>query len=112
METQGVGGAIAATDRCRLVHVAIINLTSGGLSGGYRKYLDVMLPLIKASPAVARLDVFSPSGVSLTPNVADSYWYWSNQESFSGYRALKSEVSRRSPNVVFIPTARIINLEQ
>ena len=94
------------------MRVAIINLTSGGLSGGYRKYLDVMLPLIKASPLVSRVDVFSPSGISLPPDAADSYWYWPTREAFSGYKNLKSQVTGRSPTVVFIPTARLIKLQQ
>jgi glycosyltransferase involved in cell wall biosynthesis len=63
------------------MRVAVVNLTGGGLSGGYRKYLEVLVPLLCEDPRVTALEVY---GRDVTPR----------------------EVSQFSPDVIFIPTAR------
>ena len=40
--------------------VALVNITNGRLSGGVRKYLHQMVPLLSADPRVDDLQVFSP----------------------------------------------------
>lgn len=59
----------------------MVNLTSGGFSGGYRKYLDRLVPLLREDPRVSALEVYGPGS---TPD----------------------QVSQLSPHVVFVPTAR------
>ena len=41
----------------------MLNLTSGGLSGGYRKYLQAMVPLLRADRRVDLLDE-RPAGLA------------------------------------------------
>ena len=36
------------------MRIAVVNLTSGGLSGGYRKYLARLMPLLASDPRVQR----------------------------------------------------------
>ena len=45
--------------------VAIVNLTSGGMSGGYLKYLRTLVPLLRQDPRISRLDVFVPEGSAM-----------------------------------------------
>ena len=66
------------------MRVAVVNLTSGGFSGGYRKYLDRLVPLLREDSRVSALEVYGPG---TTPH----------------------QVSQFSPHVVFIPTARWLN---
>jgi hypothetical protein len=47
------------------VKIAIVNLTSGGLSGGYLKYLRALVPLLRQDARISQLDVFIPEGVAL-----------------------------------------------
>ncbi len=63
------------------MRVALVNLTSGGFSGGYRKYLDRLVPLLREDPRVSALEVYGPGST-------------------------RHEVSKLSPDVVFVPTAR------
>jgi glycosyltransferase involved in cell wall biosynthesis len=89
------------------MHIAVINLTAGGLSGGYQKYLQSLTPRLAAHSSVKRLTVFSPSlardTVSL-PGIDHSFWPtlspWAIRE------WIKSRLAETSPDVVFIPTAR------
>ena len=48
------------------MRVALVNLTSGGLSGGSRKYLLELVPLLRAHRAVRDLHVFLPPSVRET----------------------------------------------
>jgi glycosyltransferase involved in cell wall biosynthesis len=66
------------------MRVAVVNLTGGGFSGGYRKYLDRLVPLLREDPRVSALEVYGPGST-------------------------RQEVSQLSPHVVFIPTARWSN---
>jgi glycosyltransferase involved in cell wall biosynthesis len=90
------------------VRVALVNLTSGGLSGGYRKYLERMLPLLRQSPSISRLEILSPNGLDVPADLADGNWSWPENDGMWGYRALKAELARRQPHVVFVPSARLI----
>ena len=66
------------------MRVAVVNLTSGGFSGGYRKYLDNLVPLLRDDRRVGVLEVYGPG-------------------------SSRDEVSQLQPDVVFIPTARWSN---
>lgn len=89
------------------MRLAIVNLTNGGLSGGYRKYLRNIVPLLAKDIRVADMKIFFPAGnndLSLGSNIAI--------QSIPPYNALckvswlKSEMAKWRPDVVFIPTAR------
>ncbi|MGI8402116.1 MAG: glycosyltransferase [Gemmatimonadaceae bacterium] len=90
------------------MRVAVVNLTSGGLSGGYKKYLQAVLPLLRASPLVSDVNLMSPRGMRLPSDFGDQCWFWPTHDALLGYRGLKAELRRRAPDVVFIPTARIV----
>ena len=87
------------------MRIAVANLTSGGLSGGYRKYLARLMPLIAADPRVEQLAVFVPHASALPLPGVDVRPY----DPVRGFSALARDVASLRPDVVFIPTARWAN---
>jgi glycosyltransferase involved in cell wall biosynthesis len=88
------------------VNLAIVNLTGGGLSRGYVKYLRSVVPLLAADPRVHRLEVGLPpqAPADLIPGVRA--FTWPADDAPRGYRGLKARIARLGPDVLFIPTAR------
>jgi glycosyltransferase involved in cell wall biosynthesis len=77
-----------------------VNLTGGGLSGGYRTYLEALLPRLAAHPDVTALDVFVPQAVQRRLTIEGvRLESWADGE-------LRQAVIAREPDVAFIPTAR------
>jgi glycosyltransferase involved in cell wall biosynthesis len=85
------------------VRVALVNQTSGGLSGGYRKYLNEMLPRLTSHDEVSALRCFVPEGSAVTPASPTS--------AFDPRRAsqLHGLIDEFRPDVVFVPTARVLS---
>ena len=84
------------------MRIAVANVTGGGLSGGYRKYLGRLMPLLAGDSRVARLTVFVPRTGNVPMPGVDVRLY----EPGGGFRALVGDVGSLQPDVVFIPTAR------
>jgi glycosyltransferase involved in cell wall biosynthesis len=83
------------------VRLAVVNLTQGGYSGGYRKYLAMLMPRLRAHPDVERLEIFAPAKVA-----AAGEHTWPIRDGLSGFRGLRKQIRDLRPDVVFIPTAR------
>ncbi len=88
--------------------VALVNLTSGGLSGGYAKYLAALLPLIDADSRVAHLAVFAPPGVTV-PGF-EQVRTWAAGTLQDPHRDLRRQLAAIAPDVIFFPTARLVRL--
>lgn len=88
--------------------VALVNLTSGGLSGGYAKYLAALLPLIDADSRVAQLAVFAPPGVRV-PGF-EQVRTWAAGPLQDPHRELRRQLAAIAPDVIFFPTARLVRL--
>jgi glycosyltransferase involved in cell wall biosynthesis len=86
--------------------VALVNLTSGGMSGGYRKYLKSLVPLLRRDSRVERIDVFMPAGLEPPDEGTVHSWPASN-----GIASLRRQLEQLRPDVVFFPTARIVRCE-
>ncbi|OGT06734.1 MAG: hypothetical protein A2103_01210 [Gammaproteobacteria bacterium GWF2_41_13] len=90
--------------------IAIFNITAGGISGGYRKYLCNMIPGLAAHSAVESILCISP----VSWNVASWFDSMPNVEfaSFKPIRflwrginsALREKLKTFSPDVIFVPT--------
>jgi len=82
------------------MRVAVVNLTRGGMSGGYRKYLIEVIPRLAADPRVSQIRVFTPAGASGLTGVDE--------------RPLDSALSQSNAfsefDVVFVPTARTLRV--
>lgn len=95
------------------MRIAVVNLTGGGLSGGYRKYLQNILPLMAEDERVAALEVYMPADhadiskrdpLTLHGIPADSIH---NNKTW-----LRNELAKHQFDVVFIPSAIWINCGQ
>ena len=94
------------------MRIAIINLTGGGMSGGYRKYLRNIIPKMAKNRAVGALLCASPPPLhvhdwfELIPNVefinCQPFRFVSHGRDFELYKKLNSF----SPDVIFVPTER------
>jgi glycosyltransferase involved in cell wall biosynthesis len=87
------------------MRLAVVNMTAGGLSGGYRKYLESVVPLIAADRRVTNLTMFLPAGVTLRMDPAIQVRPWP-ANSGVGLRPLAREIAASRPDVIFVPTAR------
>jgi glycosyltransferase involved in cell wall biosynthesis len=93
------------------MRLAIINLTGGGLSHGYINYLSATLPLMLRHPRVSEICVFLPPGfVHLFNGILPPANLYQCDDSFSGRRRLRREIARISPDVLFFPGNRWLNL--
>jgi glycosyltransferase involved in cell wall biosynthesis len=102
----GQGSARDARAGTSRVKLAILNLTAGGLSGGYLKYLERVVPLLSAHPTVRRLDVLMPPN-GPSPRLAGVPTFtWPPWDRRTGYRTLRRHLRQLAPDVVFVPTAR------
>lgn len=87
------------------MRVVVANLTSGGLSGGYRKYLARLMPLLAADPRVRQLTVFVPrTGATHLPGL-DVRTY----EPGNRFAGLVKDAAALRPDLVFVPTARWVD---
>lgn len=86
----------------------MLNLTLGGLSGGYRKYLQRLAPLIRAHPDVTDVLQIVPSSYQSLPGLGAAS-SWISGEQWRGFPRLRQRVREWKPDVVFIPTARFLD---
>ncbi|MEP6765486.1 MAG: glycosyltransferase [Gemmatimonadaceae bacterium] len=87
----------------------MLNLTGGGLSGGYRKYLQHVVPAFENSNVVRDLMVAVPPGQEKVAGNSHSVLSWQPGEQWRGFSALRKRVIAWTPDVVLIPTARYLD---
>lgn len=87
--------------------LAVLTLTRGSVSGGYRKYLQRLVPLLRAQPGIERLDLFVPPQMAAPGELT-----WPANDELRGFRELRRSVAALQPDVVFIPTARVLRVER
>jgi glycosyltransferase involved in cell wall biosynthesis len=92
------------------MRLAIVNITSGGLSGGYRKYLQNIAPLLANDSRIKELNIFIPSSNNdlLFNNMATVH-YIPSSNILRKIFWLKKEIAAWKPDVVFVPTARVLS---
>ena len=88
------------------MRIAVVNLTSGGLSGGYRKYLRRLMPLLANDRRVNALSVFVPEEATAAVGQGIDVHTWARRDPVL---RLSRNVLATKPDVVFIPTARHAN---
>jgi glycosyltransferase involved in cell wall biosynthesis len=96
----------------------MLNITSGGMSGGYRKYLLKVVPRLAAHPQVQALLVGMPESVDfseLRDTAAGLQWLPLKCSLFTVVRQIDRRagkvIERFSPDVLFLPTARYWSLD-
>jgi len=96
------------------MRIAIINMTAGGMSGGYRKYLQNVLPRMAAHPDVEAILCASPEIL----NIQDWFEPLPNVEfvrcpslrflRHKGSNELRHHLKRFRPDVIFVPVERFL----
>lgn len=95
------------------MRIAIVNLTGGGLSGGYRKYIQNILPFMVKDIRVDMLDVYIPVGYTDICKSDALTLHGIPTDNISNNKAwLRNELVMRQPDVVFIPSAIWIDCAQ
>ena len=85
------------------LHIALLAITRGRLSGGFTKYLGHLVPLLRKQSGVSAVDVYVPPEIA-TPDE----FTWPAGDDLRGFRSLRRAIVERRPDVVFIPTARVL----
>lgn len=92
--------------------LAILNLTGGGISGGYKNYLHNILPRLTADPAIKSVLCISPRSLGVeelvpkTDKIRFAECPPFRPFSFGLDGAVESALADFGPDVIFVPTAR------
>jgi len=93
--------------------VVMANLTNGGLSGGYRNYLQKLISLLYANNNITHIDIFVPPQ---TKNVVGLESYsllsWPVKDHKKGFPWVKAKIKELAPDVVLVPTAQWIDCDK
>lgn len=94
------------------MRLAIINRTGGGLSGGYLRYLENILPRFCCSPEIEKVLCALPVSVDIPPVLCGIEKLELCKSSpvfpfcYSPDKKLYARISEFRPDIVFVPTAR------
>jgi glycosyltransferase involved in cell wall biosynthesis len=89
------------------MRIAFVALTRGQVSGGFKKYIARLVPLLRAHPGVESVDVFVPERMA-----REGEHSWPSRDELRGFVELRTKIARIRPDVVFIPTARLLRVDQ
>ncbi len=98
--------------------IAIINLTGGGMSGGYQKYLENVLPRMAINDNIEEILCATPSTVdiqswfSFLPKVKFITCKPFNFIYYAPEHELKKALETFSPDVIFIPIERYFHFDR
>lgn len=94
------------------MRIAILNLTGGGVSGGYKRYLSTMLPRLAASPQISEILCASPSSFGVekwAPATAKVKFTACEPFRFMRHApdpGLKRALDEFRPDLIFVPIER------
>jgi len=94
------------------MRVAVINITAGGMSGGYRKYLMNIIPRIAACPSIKSIMSAAPLSLKLQHwfGSLDKIQFVNTKASgfsyFNNHSELERYLEKFVPDVIFVPVER------
>ena len=89
------------------MRIAAVNLTQGGLSGGYQKYLKELLPILWKHHQINGLHIFLPSRfVSQFSMSMPGALFYPCEDTPGGRRRLTRNLTELAPDVIFFPSLR------
>lgn len=91
------------------MRVAVVNLTSGNFSGGYKKYLRQLMPLLGEHPEVSALHVYSPREYAAESADTQSV-VWPQMSGRKVREWIARNVREFSADVILVPTARLVHV--
>jgi hypothetical protein len=98
--------------------VAIINITGGGMSGGYRKYLQNLIPRLASHVHVESMLCASPASLNVQdwidsfPDVKIVNCQPFHFLHYNIDHELNLELERFSPDVIFLPLERYLRFKK
>ena len=100
------------------MRLAIINVTGGSFSGGYRKYLINIVPRLAVHPGIKHLICIFPKNEKnkgwIKRYIPVETFYFDPYKLLGGLfftnQSIKKIIKRFSPDVIFIPTEKYIGL--
>lgn len=98
------------------MRIAVLNITSGGMSGGYKKYLKTLVPKLVVHPEVSEILLILPDTITI-PGLCQEklsiQWAKMNSNYFvnkENKNDIIKKVEKFSPDVIYIPTARFLKI--
>ncbi len=90
--------------------LAVVSLTNGGMSWGYRKYLVNVLPLLRQNPAVSELHVMLPAATlpKLEPVHSYANWHTWDRKSWLVGPWVRQQLNRIGADVILVPSQRLV----
>jgi len=85
--------------------LAIVNISGGTFSGGYRKYLLKLIPLLLEKNEISSLRVYVPENTEMDADPSVIH-YWKASRFQLGYSSIKKNLGKFKPDLIFVPTAR------
>src|SRR3989338_3365820 len=98
------------------MRLAVLNITSGGMSGGYDKYLQNIIPRFVSHPGISSLLVVMPHTIGFSNwkiNHCKIQWLSMLPKRLPFLEIegkIKKELKKFNPDVIFIPNARFWKL--
>ena len=96
------------------MNVVIANLTAGGMSGGSRKYVERLVPLLLGHSRISKLQVI------VAPQFCDPLrekcgavvrsWPAGDERARKRFQGLQAQLAAAPPDVVYIPSAHIVRI--
>lgn len=93
------------------MRLAIVNISGGTFSGGYNKHLQKMVPLLLGRKEIESLRIYLPEGAN-TDIDRSMIHFWKKKWLTIDYRAMRDDLSRFKPDLIFVPSARRFRFEQ
>ena len=85
--------------------LAVVNISGGTFSGGYRKYLLKLIPLLLEKEEISALRVYVPEKTQMDADPSVIH-YWKASRFQIGYPSIKKDLDQFKPDLIFVPTAR------
>ncbi len=81
--------------------IALVNYSGGGLSGGCRKYLRQIVPLLRADLRIDELSIFVPPRIDFS--ACGPCLTWPETSPLHSISFIKRKMAELKPDVIFIP---------
>lgn len=87
------------------MRLAVVNISGGTFSGGYRKYLLKLIPLFLKKTEISSLKVYVPEKTQLDVDPTLVHYY--NASRFQlGHPSIKKDLDLFKPDLIFVPSQR------
>jgi len=87
------------------MRLAVVNISGGTFSGGYRKYLLKLIPLFLEKKEIRSLKVYVPQGTQMDVDSSLIHYYKASRFQL-GHPSIKKDLDLFNPDLIFVPSQR------